>query len=276
MGIELYHYNNSVCSQKVRMTLFEKGLAWQGHEVDLFDGSQFDPAYLKLNPKAVVPTLVDNGRVLVESTLICEYLDDAYPVPPLRPADPAERALMRLFTKACDEGLHQGVAVISYSGMFMDRLRRMPPEKLKEHLARIVDLERRDRQTAVAASGVEAPHVYRAAVAYEKIMHKIDKTLADGREWLAGGLFSLAEINLAPYLARLDYMALLDVWTGDRPKAAAWFERVKARPCFEKEVVAWVRPEEWGEMKAGGARVKGRIADYRRNYLATDFGAAFA
>ena len=81
MALALYHYNSSVCSEKVRMVLNEKGeTGWESHEVDLFTGGQFDPAYLKLNPKAVVPTLVDDGRVLTESTLIAEYLDDKFAV----------------------------------------------------------------------------------------------------------------------------------------------------------------------------------------------------
>ena len=147
MPIILYHFNNSVCSEKVRMVLNEKGIRdWESREVDLFKGGQFDPEYLKLNPKAVVPTLVHDGRVLTESTVISEYLDDAFPEPALKPADAFARAEMRLYPKACDEGLHQGVAVLSYAAMFMDRLRRMEPERLRDHFARIVDLERRDRQ----------------------------------------------------------------------------------------------------------------------------------
>lgn len=275
MGLVLYHYNASVCAQKVRMTLFEKRLPWEGHEVDLFKGAQLDPAYLKLNSKGVVPTLVDDGRVLTESTVICEYLDDAYPEPPLRPKDAAARAQMRLFTKACDEGLHQGVAVMSYAAMFMDRLRKMPPEKLKEHLSRIIDLDRRDRQTTIQEKGVEAPHILRGAVAFEKAFHKIEKTLGDGRPWLAGDLFSLAEINLAPYVARLDFMGVLDIWTADRPKTSAWYARIKSRPCFVKEVLAWVRPGEDEEMKQGGARIRERVTALRRDYLAKDYGAAF-
>lgn len=276
MSMTLYHFNNSVCSQKVRMALFEKGLKWDSKEVDLFTSQQFDPAYLKLNPKAVVPTLVDNGRVHTESTLICEYLDDAYPTPPLRPSDASDRAEMRLYTKACDEGLHQGVAVISYAAMFMDRLRKLPPDKLKEHLAKIVDLDRRDRQVTIYEKGIEAPHVYRGTVAFEKIFSKIDKAMADGRTWLAGGMFSLAEINLAPYIVRLEYMKLLDVWVGGRPRVTEWFERVKARPCFQSEVVGWVYDTDIVEMGNAGPKVAPRIAHFRKSYLETDFGAAFA
>lgn len=276
MTLKLYHFNNSVCSEKVRMVLNEKGVAdWQSVEVDLFTGEQFDPDYLKLNPKAVVPTLVDDNGVLTESTLIAEYLDDRFPDPPLKPDSAFDRAQMRLYSKACDEGLHQGVAVMSYAAMFMERLRRMPPEKLQAHLNRIVDLERRDRQVSINEHGVEAPHIYRGTVAYEKIFQKIEKVLDDGREWLVAGRFSLAEINLAPYFARLEYMNLLDIWTGDRPAAAAWFKRIQARPSYQAEVVAWIRDDEWGEMQEAGSRIRPRIAGFRDDYLANDPGAQY-
>ena len=273
MQLTLHHFNNSVCSEKVRMVLNEKSLSWESREVDLFKGEQFQPEYLKLNPKAVVPTLVHGDKVLTESTLIAEYLDEAFPQPRLSPETPWDRAQMRLYSKMCDEGLHQGVAVLSYAAMFMDRLRAMTPEQLKVHLDKIVDLERRDRQTSIYASGVEAPHVYRGVVAFEKAFQKIDKVLADGRSWLAGNRFSLAEINLAPYFARLEYMNLLDVWTGDRPLVTQWFDRIKDRPSFRTEVVSWIREAEWSEMQTAGTRIRPRVAEFRDNYLATDSGA---
>lgn len=274
MTLALYHYNSSVCSEKVRMVLNEKGAnGWESHEVDLFTGAQFDPAYLKLNPKAVVPTLVNDGRVLTESTLIAEYLDDRFPSPPLKPADPFERAQMRLYSKMCDEGLHQGVAVLSYSAMFMDRLRKMSPDQVETHLSRIINLKRRDRQTAIYHEGVEAPHVYRGTVAFEKAFQKIDKTLSDGRTWLAGDLFTLAEINLAPYVARLEYLNMLDIWTGERPNVLAWFRRIQARPSYKAEVIDWMKPEELPEIYNAGTRNKARIAEFRDHYLNNDFGA---
>ena len=83
--LELYHNGASTCSQKVRMILAEKGLDYTSHPVDLIAGEQHAPAYIKLNPNHVVPTLVDDGAVLIESTLINEYLDEAFPEPPMRP-----------------------------------------------------------------------------------------------------------------------------------------------------------------------------------------------
>ena len=93
----LYHAPSSVCAMKVRLVLNEKGLPWDGKILDLRRGDQFDPEYRKLNPNSVVPTLVHDGRVVVESTVIIEYLDEAFPSPALMSGDPYQRAVARLW-----------------------------------------------------------------------------------------------------------------------------------------------------------------------------------
>ncbi len=97
--LELYHNDMSTCAQKVRLTLAEKGLEWQGHHMDLRAGDTRTPEYIKMNPGAVVPTLIDNGTIICESTVIMEYLDDAYPDIGVRPTDAIERARLRGWTK---------------------------------------------------------------------------------------------------------------------------------------------------------------------------------
>src|SRR5215471_15578589 len=95
--LTLYDFGNSVCCQKVRITMRAKGLDWESVKVDLFKAEQYDAKYLKLNPKGVVPTLIHDGKPIIESTLICEYLDDTFPVPRLIPSDdPWQRSRMRL------------------------------------------------------------------------------------------------------------------------------------------------------------------------------------
>ena len=95
--LELYHFDRSTAAQKVRIALAEKGLEWEGHYINTgFDKrDQHDPDYLKINPRGVVPTLIHDGKVIRESNVILEYLEDAFPAHPLRPADPFERAEMR-------------------------------------------------------------------------------------------------------------------------------------------------------------------------------------
>jgi glutathione S-transferase len=76
--MDLYHNNMSVCSQKVRLVIREKNLKPIEHHLSLRAGDQNTPEYLKLNPNGVVPTIVEGGQPIIESTVICEYLDDAY------------------------------------------------------------------------------------------------------------------------------------------------------------------------------------------------------
>jgi glutathione S-transferase len=82
--LELYHSINSVCAQKVRIVLAEKELSHKEHLMTL-GGDQFDPAYMKLNPNAVVPTLIHDGQPIIESSVILYYLDEAFPERPLMP-----------------------------------------------------------------------------------------------------------------------------------------------------------------------------------------------
>jgi glutathione S-transferase len=106
---------------KGAIVLAEKKLKWQGHHLNLRAGDQQKPKYLKLNPNAVVPTLVDDGTVIIESTIVSEYLDDAHPEPALRPKEAADRARMRLWTKQLDEGVHAATSIVSSALLFTIR-----------------------------------------------------------------------------------------------------------------------------------------------------------
>ena len=86
--LKLYNAPHSTCSQKVRICLHEKGLPFEDIRLDLGKAKdQLKPEYLKLNPNGVVPTLVDDGNVIIDSSVICEYLDEKYPAPKLTPDD---------------------------------------------------------------------------------------------------------------------------------------------------------------------------------------------
>jgi len=88
--LELYHGRTSTCAQKARLVLAEKGLDWKGHLMTL-RGDQLDPAYLKLTPNGVVPTLIHDGNVVIESAVIMHYLDEVFPQPALMPEAPLAR-----------------------------------------------------------------------------------------------------------------------------------------------------------------------------------------
>ena len=225
--IALYDFGNSVCCQKVRITLREKGLEWTPVRVDLFRSEQYDPKYLKLNPKGVVPTLVHDDKPVIESTLICEYLDETFPDPPLIPADPWLRSRMRIWSKIVDEGLFEGITEISFSAMFRERMRNMSEQLRQKRFQNIGDPRRTDRFKSTYELGVRSPHVLYAIAAYERAFKLLEETLAESGPWIVGARPTLADINLMPFAARLDYLGLLDLWIAQRSRVGDWWAMVR-------------------------------------------------
>ena len=117
-AIELYNAPQSTCSQKVRLTLAEKGLAFKEHRLKLFAGDQLRPEYLELNPNGVVPTVVHDGTPIIDSSVIMEYLDEVFPSPRLSPSDPKTRAEMRAWLRFFEEVPTVAVRYPSYNAAF--------------------------------------------------------------------------------------------------------------------------------------------------------------
>ena len=117
VGLHLYHYGLSNCSQKVRIVLAEKGLGWTNHYVDLAKGEQTSEAYRRVNPNGVVPALVHDGTTVIESSDIMEYLDEHFPSPPLRPASEREFGQMRQLV-ARQDSIQRAVEILSNEFLF--------------------------------------------------------------------------------------------------------------------------------------------------------------
>src|SRR4029453_15226541 len=104
MTFTLYNAPQSTCSQRVRFVLNAKRLAFDEVKLDLLAGDQLKPDYLKLNPNGVVPTLDHDGAIIIDSSVIIEYLDEVSPEPAsFTPTDAAERAHMRSLMRFIDE-----------------------------------------------------------------------------------------------------------------------------------------------------------------------------
>jgi glutathione S-transferase len=233
--IALYHNAASTCSQKVRIALAEKGLDYESRDVDLIGGGQHDPEYVKLNPSHVVPTLVHDGGTYIESTLINEYLDDAFPASPLRPADAAGLHAMRLWTKRIDE-LHPSAGIVTYGIGTRSMLAQRSAEEIEAHLAEIPDLARRAQRRSVIEHGVHSPEVRGAIAAFERVLDAMQADLAD-RPWLAGDAFTQADAAALPYVLRLDHLSMTPLVEA-RPRVADWYARVQARKSFEVAITA--------------------------------------
>lgn len=239
--LTLYHNDMSVCSAKVRIALAEKALDCNLINLDLRAGDTQNPEYLKLNPNAVVPTLVHDDRVIIESTVICEYIDDEWPGPPLKPPDALGRARMRSWTKQLDERLHAAIGSLSFAIAFRHQWLARSNEDRSKWLAGIPKLDRREASASLLELGLDSPYFAPAVKRYAKLFDDFEMALKHG-PWLTGDHFSLAEVNYASYLARLRHLGF-DLLFESHPRVADWADRMAQRPSVKSGVEHWFNPK---------------------------------
>ncbi len=237
--LELYHFDRSTAAQKVRLSLAEKGLDWESRYIETgFDKrDQHDPEYLKLNPRGVVPTLVHDGHVIRESNVILEYLEDVFPEHPLRPADPVERAEMRLWTKKIDDGVHVDSRTVGQCIAMRYRSLEADPDVVKAHYVAMPETVRRRNDLINNEMGVDSPLLPDAVATFKVLFHEIDETLAD-RAWLVGDMFSLADISMVVYVNRLMSFQMAPLWD-HLGRFKDWNARIVARPTYITAVTDW-------------------------------------
>jgi len=223
----------SVCAQKVRIVLTEKNLSWKDHHMNLFKGEARTGKYKKLNPNGVVPTLIgENGEIIIESTVITEYLDDAFPSPPLRPHNPYLTATMRLWTKQLDEGIHVSTTAVSNAIAFRyAHLEGKSEEEIKKHFDGIPDPVRREMLWDLTMNGIKSKHFSTAIFRFEKLFTDMDTALKEN-EWLAGNHYSLADIAFTPYITRFDHLKLMDL-LDKRPHVLKWYDKIRKRDSYK-------------------------------------------
>jgi glutathione S-transferase len=229
--VELYHNNMSVCAQKVRLVLREKQLYPIEHHLNLRAGEATRPEYLALNPNGVVPTLVDQGVPILESTVICEYLDEQYPQPALRPQSALQRAAMRLWTLRPDAGLHQACGISTFAIAFRYQMLALPAEEIERQIAAKPSPTVRENLRQTIALGLEAPQVAAALRSYDHTIGQIARQLEISR-WLAGDAYTLADVAMLPYVCRLQHLAMSWIWDDGRAAVGAWLTRCQARANF--------------------------------------------
>jgi len=235
--LTLYHGRTSVCSLKVRLALAEKGVDFESRLLTL-RGDQYEPAYMKLNPNGVVPTLVHDDKVVIESTVIMHYVDECFPGAALMPADAFARSKVRMTAKLVDEYVHQACTTLTFATANRVPLMRLTPEELEAQLAKSPSKKRAEIKRQVVTMGLDAPVVIDALEQHEKLLARIEAAMADG-PYIAGQDWSLADAAATPYVWRLDKLKLARLWD-KRPGVAGWYERVRARPSFKVAVDDWL------------------------------------
>ncbi|MEE2776631.1 MAG: glutathione S-transferase family protein [Acidobacteriota bacterium] len=192
----------------VRMFMAEKGIDLPTTEVDVRGGENRQGPYLELNPGGQLPALeLEDGSVIAEITAICEYLEDTSPEPAMIGANAVEKAETRMWARRCDLGvcepLANGFRFAEGLALFKDRMRCLPE----------------------AADGLKA--------SVQDKLAWLDGLL-EGKQFLAGDRFTLADIMLYSFL---DFGA--SVGQSVDPKLAAlggWYGRVASRPSASASI----------------------------------------
>ncbi len=258
--LTLYHYDRSTAAQRVRLSLEEKGIAWKSLIVDTARGDvdELPADYHRLNPKGLVPVIIDNGEAIPESLVILEYLEDAYPDVPLRPDTPAARAKMRLWMRRIDDGVHVASRTLGVCIVNRHIYAAKGKEKIGAYYAKMRDQVRKTNDQVNIASGLDSPLLPDSVATFRKLFEEMDATLA-AQEWLAGDSYSLADIALVVYVRRLESFQMAPLWQ-HLTHLNAWYERIAARPAYERAIVKWGDVTE-GQRQEHGTAAFPRMAE---------------
>jgi glutathione S-transferase len=246
--LKLYNAPHSTCSQKVRICLAEKSLPFEDIRLDLGKGKdQLKPEYLALNPNGVVPTLVDDGNVIVDSSVICEYLDEKYPAPKLSPDDVAERARMRAWMRYLEEVPTAAVRVPSFNMGFLPRFAGLDEERFRAEQSDIRPI-RKHFYRRMTTKGFKRADVEAAIEQIGSTCARMDKAL-EGGPWLMGQQYTIADIVVTPSIDRMADLGYSSIWDQKYPRVADWYARMQARPAFKAAYYKGTRMSETFELR---------------------------
>ena len=229
----LHHAWRSSASRRVRLCLEEKGLAYEGHVIDLAKMEHHSPEYLKINPNGVIPALIHDGRPLYESGTICEYLDEVFPEPPLRPDNAYDRAMMRNWIRHVDERIHN-LIIFNWRHDLQKVAEKWTDAELEAHLKKIPSKERQEAWRRVARRPYTDEERAGARAKLVELLDRMESTLGQ-TPWLAGERYTIADIAVVPFVKRIEEEIAPDQMTSAiHPRVAQWWAAIQARPAFAR------------------------------------------
>jgi glutathione S-transferase len=244
--LELYHSINSVCAQKVRIALQEKGLQATDHIMTL-RGDQYEPAYLRLNPNGVVPTLVHDTEPIIESSLILYYIDEVFPAPPLMPKDPRQRHRVRSYNKFIDEYLHNSCTILTFATAFRPAFLKMPRDTWLAEINKAPLKRRAEYKRSVIEHGLDSEFVLEALAHHRKLLSWMAGSL-QGARYLAGDSFSNADCAVIPYILRLELLKLEGLWE-QHASIADWWARMRTRQSVKAAIFDRMSEVDWAPFR---------------------------
>lgn len=249
--LTLYHAPTSVCSQKVRVGMALMGLDYESVVLDLQKGDQFDPDYLQLNPDAVVPTLLDDGLVVLESSLILAYLNREYNGARLMPGSAAGRARAEHWLLAC-LAIHAAINTMSFStAMRKQIIAHKSREEIEAQAAKMPDPIMAAKRVDLLCNGLASPYVGQALRRLRRTFTDMEAELQPG-PWIGGSDIGIVDIALIAYVDRLDRLGFSGLWEEEFPTVGRWLKAWRTHDAYRVAIGDWVPEGSAEKMRAGG------------------------
>ena len=230
--LELYHYEPYANSMKSMVCLTEKGIDFVSRYVDILKFEQHEPSFVALNPNGQIPILLHDGKVIVESTVINEYIEDLFPQIPLRPADLYERHRMRVMSKWNDEVLMPSVSMIGWATRFHPFAKNIDEAEFQRRMTRVPLHEIRQKWETTRKGAFTDAQLNESRRHIRWMIARMEEALSTS-PWLAGKSYSLADINTYP---QIDGVTRLykEFWTEkNAPRSMEWLARINDRPAVK-------------------------------------------
>jgi glutathione S-transferase len=237
-GIHLIHFSGSSCSQKLRIYLNFKGINWQSHSVNIATGQNYSNWFLGINPRGLLPVLVDDGRVIIESNDIIQYLENKFPQPTLISENQQSSMSGALRN---EDDLHIDIRNVAYKYMF-GGLGAKKPENLKRFESYKTDADEitlKHKQEEVdfyknfKKNGITDEAIKKSLINFEKHYKIFDQQLQN-QKFLLGDHLSALDIAWFIYTYRLTISEF--PFKQKYPNVYKWYNLLYARNEFYKEV----------------------------------------
>jgi glutathione S-transferase len=228
--MKLYHAEPAANSLKALLSFKEKGLEFESIYVDLHKFEQHEPWFVAINPEGQVPVLDHDGTIITHTTVIGEYLEDAFPdAPPLRPADPVGKARMRYWQKFTDEHVMNYVSIHGWHRMVGVIARSIESGEFDKLVERIPLYEQRVKWRT-ARSGFSEADLANATRKIEVAVDKAEQQLRQTK-WIAGDMYTLADINFFSMCGFAVQRMVPEMQVEKRaPRLVDWVARMHERP----------------------------------------------
>jgi glutathione S-transferase len=230
--IELFHNSISTCSQKVRLCLAEKNLQWKSHHIDFHKREHLQPTYLRINPNGVVPTMLVDGRPVIESSVICEYIAEEFSQIGIRliPKDPIIKGQMRSWLRYIDEVPTASIRIPSFNKLFLQSLNEFSEGEFAD-LSESMPLRKHFYQN-MGQTGFSETELEQSIERLLQTIKRID-TAVSKCGWIVGDHITLADLCVLPIIVRMEDLKMGGLWQRF-PRFTHWYERMKMRGSFSE------------------------------------------